>query len=82
MDEDLIFDEHAREEMQRDSIAEDDVYTIVGDYDEIIERPGGRTEYGRMLDDGRWIVVVVADETIVKTVWWDKRRGRRQRRRR
>jgi hypothetical protein len=79
--EGLIFDPHAQYEMQRDSVSEDDVYHVVGDADEEIERDDGRTEYARMLDDGRWIVVIVEDESrIVRTVWWDARRSRRRRR--
>jgi hypothetical protein len=81
--EDLVFERHARDEMARDSVSEDEVYTVVGDADEIIERPDGSSEYARMLDDGRWIVVVVDEERhSVTTVWWDKRRSRRQDRRR
>jgi hypothetical protein len=78
----LIIPEHARIEMQTDSITEDDVYTVVGDSDETFERStDGRTEYGRMMDDGRWFVVVVENdgETVV-SAWWDRRRSRRRRR--
>ena len=81
MDE-LIFPEHALEEMLTDSITEADVYTVVGDYDELIERlADGRSEYGRMKDDGRWFMVVVENDgqTLV-SAWWDKRRSRRRRR--
>lgn len=79
--DDLIIPEHARSGMQTDSVTEDDVYTVVGDYDEKFERiTDGRTEYGRMMDDGRWFVVVVEhdSETLV-SAWWDRRRSRRRR---
>ena len=76
----LEFEPHARDEMQRDSVSEDEVYHVVGDADDEIERDDGRTEYWRVLDDGRQIVVVVEDGTqTVKTVWWHKRRSRRRR---
>ena len=81
--DDLGFEPHAREEMASDTISEDEVYQVIGDADEIIERPDNRSEYARMLDDGRWIVAVVDEETrTVKTVWWDTRRSRRRNRRR
>jgi hypothetical protein len=82
--DDIIIPEHAWEAMQADSITEDDVFTVVGDYDEVIERiTDGRTEYSRMMDDGRWLVVVIEKdgETMV-SAWWDRRRSRRQQRRR
>jgi len=79
--DDLIIPEHALEQMQRDSLTEDDVYTVVGDYDESIERVDGRTVYGRMLDDGRHVTVVIEDDEItVVSAWVDKRRSRRLRR--
>jgi hypothetical protein len=77
--DDLSISDHALEQMQRDSLTEDDVYIVVGDYDERIEQVGGRTEYARDLDDGRHIVVIEGDEQTVVTVWWDKRRSRRGR---
>ena len=78
--DDLEFEPHAREGVQRDSVSEDEVYHVVGDADEEIDRDDGRTEYWRILDDGRQIVVVVEDDTgTVKTVWWNKRRSRRRR---
>ena len=70
--DDIIIPEHAWEAMQTDSITEDDVFTVVGDYDEMIERiTDGRTEYSRMMDDGRWFVVVIENdgETMV-SAWW------------
>lgn len=79
--EDLVFDPHALTEMARDVVSEDEVYHLIGDADEEIERDDGRTEYARMLDDGRWIVAIVEDETgIVRTVCWDARPSRRRRR--
>jgi hypothetical protein len=80
--DDLIIPEHALKGMRTDSITEDDVYTVVDDHDEKLERlTDGRTEYGRMMEDGRWFVVVIENdgETLV-SAWWDRRRGRRQRR--
>ena len=79
--DDLVFLPHALEEMQADSLTEDDVYTVVGDYDDIIERDDGRTVYGRLLDDGRLVVVVIEhDGESVVTAWQDERRSRRRRR--
>lgn len=66
--DDIIIPEHALKAMQADSITEDDVYTVVGDYDEAFEHiVDGRTEYGRMMEDGRWFVVVIENdgETVV-----------------
>ena len=82
--DDIIIPEHARESMRADSVTEDGVFTVVGDYDETIERiADGRTEYSRMMDDGRWFVVVMENdgETMV-SAWWDRRRSRRQQRQR
>ncbi len=79
---DLEFDEHARDEMQHDSVSEDEVYQVVSDADEEHHRRDGRVRYERILDDCRKVVVIVEDATrIVKTVWWDKRGSRRRRRR-
>lgn len=81
--DDLEFEPHAREEMASDTISDDHVYHVIGDADEIIERPDGRSEYARLMEDGRWIVVIVDEESrTVETVWWDKRRSRRRDRRR
>lgn len=80
--DDIVIPEHALGGMRTDSITEDDVYTVVGDYDEKFERQtDGRTEYGRMMEDGRWFVVVIENdgETMV-TAWWGRRRSRRRRR--
>ena len=71
---DLIFTGHAWREMARDSITEDDVYQVVGDYDTILEYDSGRTEYGRWVDDSRWIAVIIEDDgQTVVTAWEDKR---------
>jgi hypothetical protein len=77
---DLIFTQHAWEEMARDSISEDDVYHVVGDADDIIEQEDGRTRYTRTLDDGREVVVIVEvdDETVVTAWEWRRRRPRRR----
>lgn len=81
--DDFEFDRHARDEMASDAISEDEVYHVVGDADEVIERPDGRSEYSRMMEHGRWIVVIVDEGSrTVETVWWDKRRSRRRDRRR
>lgn len=81
VDDIIIIPDHARIAMQADSITEDDVFTVVGDYDEMIERTtDGRTEYSRMMDDGRWFVVVIEDDAVTMvSAWWDRRRSRRQR---
>jgi hypothetical protein len=79
MDE-LIFERHARNEMARDSVSEDEVYSVMGDADVEYEQSNGTTRFERMMDDGRMIVVIAAEATrIVKTVWWDKRASRRRR---
>jgi hypothetical protein len=79
--DDLVIPEHARIAMQTDNMTEDDLYTVVGDYDEAFERvDDGRTEYGRMMDDDRWFVVVIeSDGETVVSAWWDRRRSRRRR---
>ena len=79
--DDLVFIEHALKAMETDSITEDDVYTVVGDYDEALEHiVDGRTEYGRRMDDGRWFVAVIEkDGETVVSAWWDRRRSRRSR---
>ena len=78
--DDLIFPLHAREEMSNHNVSEDDVYQVVGDYDEEIPYDNGRTEYVRTMEDGRTIVVIIeSDNETVVTVW--QRRWRRPRRR-
>ena len=77
--DDLIFDGHALDEIARDSIAKDEVYTVIGDYDERVDRFDGRTMYERLLDDGRYVVVVIEDDGVtVVTAWEDARRSRRR----
>lgn len=79
--DDLSFELHALEEMQADSLTEEDVYRVVGDYDDIVERNDGRTVLSRALEDGRHVTVVIETEArIVITAWLDKRRTRRRRR--
>ena len=79
--DDLEFDSHARDEMARDTISEDEVYHVIGDADTEIRQHNGHTRYERMMDDGRQIVVII-DEVMrtVKTAWWNKRGSRRRRR--
>jgi hypothetical protein len=78
--DDLIFPEHVRTAMQADSITEHDAHLVTGDYDSILEYDNGRTEYGRWLDDGRWIVVIIEDDgRTAVSAWEDKRRRRRRR---
>lgn len=77
----LVFPRHALEEMQRDSLTRDDVYTVVADYDDTIERDDGRSVYRRLLNDGRFVVVVIDDDGMtVVSAWSDNRRSRRRRR--
>ena len=78
--EDLEFEPHVRDEMARDVVSEDEVYTVVGDADLEIRQHNGHTRYERMMEDGRQIVVIV-DEVMrtVKTAWWNKRGSRRRR---
>jgi len=78
---DLEFDSHARDEMARDTISEDEVYHVIGDADIEIRQQNGHTRYERTMDDGRQIVVIVdAVMRTVKTAWWNKRGSRRRRR--
>jgi hypothetical protein len=79
--DDLEFDSHARDEMARDTITEDEVFHVIGDADVEIRQQNGHTRYERMMDDGRQIVVIL-DEAVrtVKTAWWNKRGSRRRRR--
>ena len=79
--DDLTFTPHALQEMSKDNITQDDVYVIVGDADDVIERDDGRTIFIRVIEDGRQIVAVIEVETrVVETVWWNKRGSRRRRR--
>jgi hypothetical protein len=65
--------------MSQRHVSEDDVYHVVGDADDVVYRHDGRTEYTRMLDDGRELRVVVEDDGVtVVSVWdWKRRRPRR-----
>ena len=75
---DLIFTPHARDEMARDNLTEDDVYQVVADADDSLEYDDGRTRYPGTLDDGRELVVIIEDdgETVVTVWWWKRRRPR------
>lgn len=78
--DDLIFPGHVRWRMSQRQISEDEVYHVVGDADDVLVRHDGRTEYTRMLDDGRELRVVIEDDGVtVVSVWdWKRRRpGRR-----
>ena len=78
--EDLEFESHARDEMARDAISEDEVFHVIGDADTEIRQQNGHTRYERMMDDGRQIVVIMDEVTrTVKTAWWNKRGSRRRR---
>ena len=81
--DDLEFDSHARNEMARDTITEDEVFQVIGDADVEIRQQNGHGRYERMMDDGRQIVVIL-DEAVrtLKTAWWNKRGSSRRRRRR
>jgi len=65
--------------MSQRHISEDDIYHVVGDADDVLERHEGRTEYTRMFDDGRELRVVIEDDGVtVVSVWdWKRRRPRR-----
>ena len=80
--DDIIIPKHAADSLQDDGLTMDNVFTVVGDYDDRIERTvDGRTEYGRTLEDGRYVVVVIEhDGLTMVTAWQDKRRSRRQNR--
>jgi hypothetical protein len=79
--DDLEFTSHARREMRRDSITAEQVNRVLRDADDTLDQDDGRTAFGRMLEDGRWITVVVEpDGQTVVTAWWDRRRSRRRRR--
>jgi len=80
--EDLIFPDYALERMRQRGISADDVYLTVGDPDDEIERDDNRTEYTRMMDDGREILVVIEGDGESRTVvsLWDRKRRRPRRR--
>ena len=78
---DLVFPPHALDEMRKDGLTKDDIYTVVGNCDDKVERLDGRAVYRRLLDDGRYVVVVIEDDDVtVVSAWCDKRRSRRRRR--
>jgi hypothetical protein len=75
----LIFPDHAWKAMAADSITDEDVYHVIGDWDDMIEHVDGRTEYIGTIADGRHITVVLeSDDQTVVTAWWNKRRSRRR----
>lgn len=80
--DDLVFPAYALGRMLQRGISEDDVCLTVGDPDEEIERDDSRTEYTRMMEDGREILVVVEDDGETRTVvsLWDRKRRRPRRR--
>ena len=79
--DDLEFDRHARDEMARDTISEDAAYQVISDADVEIRQQNGHTRYERMMDDGRYIVVILDEKAhTVKTAWWNKRGSKRRRR--
>lgn len=80
MTTDLIFPDHVRWRMSQRHVSEDDVYHVVGDADDVLVRHDGRTEYTRVLDDGRELRVVIEDDgATVVSVWdWKRRRPRRR----
>ena len=80
MASDLIFPDHVLGRMRQRHISHDDVYHVVDDADDVLHRDDGRTEYTRLLDDGRELRVVIEDDGVsVVSVWdWKRRRPRRQ----
>ena len=77
---DLYFIEHALVRMQERGVSIDEVYEVVEDADAIFDRDDGRTEYIRMLDDGREVTVTVEDDevTVVSVTVRKVRRPRRR----
>jgi hypothetical protein len=76
----LTFPDYVRGRMSQRHISEDDVYHVVGDADDVLDRADGRTEYTRLFDDGRELRVVIEDDGVtVVSVWdWKRRRPRRR----
>jgi hypothetical protein len=66
--DDLVFPDYAIGRMRQRGISEDDVCLTVEDSDDELEREDGRTEYVRMMDDGREIMVVIQDDGETRTV--------------
>jgi len=53
---------------------------VVGDWDDRLEYPNGRTEYIGTVEDGRRVTVILeSDGQTVVTAWWNKRWNRRRR---
>lgn len=77
--DDLVFPDHALDEMARDQITEDGVYHVAGDADDIFRYHNGRTEYVGIWDDRTFSVIVERDGETVVTVFEHKRRRRRRR---
>ena len=76
----LFFPAHALKAMTADSITAEDVYHVVGDWDDRLEYPNGRTEYIGTVEDGRRVTVILeSDGQTVVTAWWNKRWNRRRR---
>ncbi len=75
----LQFDPHALDAMERDNITVEGVYHVTGDADDVNEREDGRTVY-----TGTWesmVIVVIAEGNYVITAW-ERKRDRPRRRRR
>jgi hypothetical protein len=77
---DLIFPAYVLGRMRQRHISDDDVYHVVGDADDVLHRHDGRTEYTRMLDDGRELLVVIEGDGVTVVSVWDRKRRRPRRR--
>jgi hypothetical protein len=78
---DLIFSEHAREQLRERRVPEVAVYHVVEYADTVLERYDGCTEYTGTWE-GRFMIVVLCGEDEpyrVATVIVDKRKSRRRR---
>ena len=78
--DDLLFTEHALDEMARDNITVEAVYHVLGDADEVLVQTNGRTRYIGTWQRRGVTVVVEDDEATVVTVWEPKRESRYDRR--
>lgn len=79
--DDLVFTEHALDEMARDNVPVDAVYHVIGDADDALVQTNRCIRY-----IGTWqrrviTVVVEDDDATVVTVWEHKRESRHNRRR-
>jgi hypothetical protein len=76
---DLNFPDYVRGRMSQRHVSEADIYHVVGDADDVLHRDDGRTDYTRLVDDGRELRVIVKDDGVtVVSVWdWKRRRPRR-----